>query len=80
MVAQSKKSKKRSSGKERKRPLKGFTLYLCQNVDFDELAVELDRAGLRYQRHRDHFKGWVEDEVLLPYGTSGSIAERAGRG
>ncbi len=59
-------SKKRSSGKELNKPLKGFTLYLCQNVDFDELAEALDRANIRYQRHRAHFKHWVEDEVLLP--------------
>jgi hypothetical protein len=35
-------------------------------VDFDELAEALDRANIRFQRHRAHFVQWVEDEVLLP--------------
>jgi hypothetical protein len=66
MAARKAKSKKRSSGKKPSRPLKGFTLYLCQNVDFDELAEALDKANIRYQRHRDHFQSWVDDTVLLP--------------
>lgn len=64
MAAQKAKSKKHSSG-NKPRPLKGFTLYLCNNVDFDELAVALDRAKIRYQRHRKHFAGWAPDQELL---------------
>jgi hypothetical protein len=59
------KSKKRSYGKERNRPLKSFTLFLDENVDFDDVAQALNSAGVRYQRHRDHFKSGVDDETLL---------------
>jgi len=62
MADQKRKSKKRSISN---RPLKGFTLYLCNNVDYDSIAETLDRNGIRYQRHRNHFKANVEDTKLL---------------
>jgi hypothetical protein len=65
MAARNAKSKKRSSGKER-RPLKAFTIYICNSLDYDELAETFDRAHIRYQRHRQHFAGWAEDTALLP--------------
>jgi hypothetical protein len=67
MAAKRGKSKKRSRGKEPRRPLKAFTLYLCENVDYDEIAEALDRHGVRYKRHRDHFpnQSGISDEILL---------------
>lgn len=47
------------------RLLKGFTLYLCNCVDYDSVADALQRSGIRYQRHRDHFPPDVEDTKLL---------------
>lgn len=63
MVDQKRKSKKQSISK---RPLKGFTLYLCNCIDYDSVAETLDRNGIRYQRHRHHFPPDVEDTKLLP--------------
>lgn len=62
MADQKRKSAKQSISK---RPLKGFTLYLCNCVDYDAVAETLDRNGIRYQRHRNHFKPDVEDTKLL---------------
>jgi len=56
-------SKRRSDSK---RLLKGFTLYLCHNLDYDGVVNALDRAGIRFKRHRDFFSGDTDDEILLP--------------
>lgn len=65
MADKRQKSKRRSRSKK-DRPRKGFTLYLCHNLDYDDLAHALDKAGIRYKRHRNYFSGWVEDTTLLP--------------
>jgi len=62
MADQKKKSKKRSTSK---RLLKGFTLYLCNNVDYDSVAATLQRNNIRFQRHRDHFRADAPDAELL---------------
>lgn len=59
------KSKKRSRSKSQRPPLKGFTLYLDQNLDYDDLAEKLDRAGIRYKRHREFFSPSTPDTELL---------------
>src|ERR1017187_3540898 len=59
------KSKRRSRSKKQKPPPKGFTLYLDHNLDYDDLVEKLDRAGIRYKRHRDFFSGSTDDTVLL---------------
>ena len=64
MVDPKSKSKRRSRSKK-KPPPKGFTLYLDHNLDYDELVEKLDRAGIRYKRHRDFFRGSTGDTVLL---------------
>ena len=64
MVDPKPKSKKRSPSKKQ-RQLKGFTLYLDHNLDYDELVEKLERAGIRYKRHREFFDGSVDDTVLL---------------
>jgi hypothetical protein len=56
-------SKRRSDSK---RPHKGFTLYLCHNLDYDDVVKALQRAGIRFKRHRDYFTGDTADEILLP--------------
>src|SRR5271166_4488358 len=65
MVDPKQRSKKRSRLKPRKR-LKGFTLYLCHNIDYDDVAVALRRSGIRFKRHRDYFHGSADDTELLP--------------
>jgi hypothetical protein len=65
MVDPKARSKKRSRSKKRKPPPKGFTLYLDQNLDYDELAERLDRAGIRYKRHREYFDSSAADTELL---------------
>src|SRR5688572_29321451 len=60
-----KRSKKRSGSKKKQPLLKGFTLYLCQCVDYDEVAEALQRYGIRHQRHRNHFPGYAPDTELL---------------
>jgi hypothetical protein len=62
MGERKRRSKKRSSSKPL---LKGFTLYLCNCVDYDEVADTLRRNGIRFQRHRDHFASHVPDTELL---------------
>jgi PIN like domain len=57
-------SKKRSSS-NKQRPLKGFTLYLCHCVDYDEVAEALQHGGIRFKRHRDYFPGYAPDTDLL---------------
>jgi hypothetical protein len=65
MADRKRKSKRRSRSKQ-KRPLrKGFTLYLCHNLDYDEVWRALDKAGIRFKRHRDYFGGSADDVVLL---------------
>ncbi|HSE50433.1 MAG TPA: hypothetical protein VLA96_14600 [Terriglobales bacterium] len=59
------KQKSRKQLKSSKR-LKGFTLYLCHNLDYDDCVDKLRHCGFRYKRHRDYFKGWTEDRELLP--------------
>jgi hypothetical protein len=56
-------SKRRSGSK---RPRKGFTLYLCHNLDYDSVANALQRNGIRIKRHRDFFSGDTQDTKLLP--------------
>jgi len=65
MVDPKPKSKRLSRSKKRKPPPKGFTLYLDHNLDYDELVEKLDRAGIRYKRHREFFKGSTPDTELL---------------
>ena len=56
-------SKKQSSSKKR---LRGFTLYLCHNIDYDSVADMLRRNGIRFKRHRDCFaSGSTPDTELL---------------
>jgi hypothetical protein len=64
MVDPKPKSKRRSHSKKRTPP-KGFTLYLDHNLDYDELVEKLDRAGIRYKRHREFFSGSTDDAELL---------------
>lgn len=63
-MADPKQRSKRRSGS--KKPLKGFTLYLCHNLDYDEVVTALDRAGIRFKRHREFFSGDTPDTTLLP--------------
>ena len=56
-------SKRRSDSK---RLLKGFTLYLCHNLDYDGVVNALQHAGVRFKRHRDYFSGDTPDTQLLP--------------
>jgi PIN like domain len=56
-------SKKRSGSNK---PRKGFTLYLCHNLDYDSVAKALERSGIRFKRHREFFSGEVPDTTLLP--------------
>jgi hypothetical protein len=62
MVDPRQRSKKRSNSKKR---LKGFTLYLCHNIDYDAVAAVLRQNGIRYKRHRDYFAGSTPDTELL---------------
>ena len=63
MVDPRRRSKKRSSSKKQ---LKGFTLYLCHNIDYDSVADVLRRNGIRYKRHRECFaSGSTPDTELL---------------
>jgi hypothetical protein len=63
MVDPKQRSKKRSGSKK---PRKGFTLYLCHNLDYDDVANALERHGIRFKRHRDYFAGEAPDTTLLP--------------
>ena len=65
MVDPKPKSKRRSRSKKQKPPPKGFTLYLDHNLDYDELVEKLDRAGIRYKRHKEFFSGTTDDQTLL---------------
>jgi hypothetical protein len=65
MVDPKSKSKRRSRSKKRKPPPKRFTLYLDHNLDYDELVGKLERAGIRFKRHRDFFPGSTADTELL---------------
>jgi hypothetical protein len=65
MVDPKPKSKKRSRSKNRKPPLKGFTLFLDHNLDYPDLVEKLDRAGIRYKRQKEFFSGSTDDQVLL---------------
>ena len=56
-------SKRRSASK---RLRKGFTLYLCHNLDYEGVVNALDRAGIRFKRHREFFSGDTPDTKLLP--------------
>jgi hypothetical protein len=58
-------SKKRSSSNKQGPLLKGFTLYLCNCVDYDEVYEALRKSGIRCQRHRNHFRADVDDIELL---------------
>ena len=61
------KSKKRSYGKELSKPRKRFTLFLDENIDFDDVASALASVGVRHIRHCDHFKPGVDDETVLAF-------------
>lgn len=63
-MADRKQRSKRLSGS--KRLLKGFTLYLCHNLDYDGVVNALQRAGIRFKRHREFFSGDTPDTKLLP--------------
>jgi PIN like domain len=63
MVDPRQRSKRRSDSK---RPRKGFTLYLCHNLDYDGVVNALQRGGIRFKRHRDFFSGDTPDTKLLP--------------
>lgn len=63
MVDPRQRSKKRSSSN---RLLKSFTLYLCHNLDYGDVVDSLQRAGIRFKRHRDYFSGDTPDTKLLP--------------
>jgi hypothetical protein len=68
MADRKRKSKRRSHSKKqlKQKPLlKGFTLYLCHNVDYDDVAKKLEQNGIRFKRHRDHFTGSTPDTELL---------------
>src|SRR5689334_11476832 len=66
MGERKKRSKRRFISRKSTKPLlRGFTLYLCHNVDYDEVVEALERAGIRFQRHRNHFKGYAPDTELL---------------
>jgi hypothetical protein len=65
MVDLKSKSKRRSRSKKRKSLPRGFTLYLDHNLDYDELVEKLDRAGIRYKRHREFFTGSTGDTEIL---------------
>ena len=56
-------SKKRSNSKKQQH--RGFTLYLCHNIDYDDVADVLRRNGIRFKRHRDCFHGSTPDTELL---------------
>lgn len=64
MVDLRQKSRKRLGSKKQKQ-LKGFTLYLCQNIDCDDVVDVLRRNGIRFQRHRDSFRGSAPDTDVL---------------
>jgi hypothetical protein len=55
-------SKRRSNSN---RPHKGFTLYLCANLDYDGIVNALHRAGIRFKRHSQYFSGDTSDTELL---------------
>jgi hypothetical protein len=61
MVDPRQRSKKRSNSKR----LRGFTLYLCHNIDYDAVADVLRQNGIRFKRHRDYFAGSTPDTELL---------------
>jgi hypothetical protein len=62
MVDPWQRSKKRSGSKKL---FKGFTLYLCHNLDYDSVTNALERGGIRFKRHREFFSGEVPDTTLL---------------
>jgi hypothetical protein len=63
MVDPKQRSKKPSNSKKQ---LKGFTLYLCHNIDYPDVADVLRRNGVRFKRHRDCFAdGSTPDTELL---------------
>jgi hypothetical protein len=65
MVDPRQRSIKQSSSNKPKL-LKGFTLYLCHNLDYDDAADVLTRHEIRFRRHREFFDGWALDTQLLP--------------
>ena len=64
MVDPKQRSKKRSRSRPQKR-LRGFTLYLCHNLDYDDVTAALSQGGVRFKRHRDYFHGSADDTELL---------------
>ena len=67
MGGKKRKSRKHSYGKEPSRPRKGFTLFLDESVDFDEVSEALTAARVRHVRHRDKFKSGADDQTLLAF-------------
>ncbi len=62
MADRRQRSKRRSNSN---RLHKGFTLYLCNNLDYDGVVNPLQRGGIRFKRHRDYFSGDTPDTELL---------------
>jgi hypothetical protein len=63
MVDPKQRSKRQSDSKKL---LRGFTLYLCHNLDYDSVANAVERSGIRFKRHREFFSGDTLDTVILP--------------
>ena len=38
---------------------------MCHNLDYDDVVKKLERAGIRFKRHREFFSGSTDDTVLL---------------
>ena len=63
MADRRQRSKRHSNSKQKL--LKGFTLYLCHNIDCDDIVDTLRRNGIRVKRHREFFSGSTPDTELL---------------
>jgi hypothetical protein len=64
MSARPSKSKKRSGGRDRSLSQPDdFTLYLDENLcNARAILTTLERLGVRYERHLDHFSRGAADE------------------
>jgi PIN like domain len=60
-----KRSQKRSSGKQAKRPLKNFTLYLDESLDCEEVRNVLSSANIKFRCCSEDFKKGEEDSTIL---------------
>src|SRR5271169_6156810 len=59
-------SRKRSSGKQGKKPLKNFTLYLDENLNCEEVKAALSAANIKFRVFSQDFRGGEEDSSILP--------------